>query len=56
MGASYRFGIKWIADNDDCDIGDEDIGYIISIMLVADMFGKTPEQVAKAVLRERKKR
>lgn len=52
--ASYRAGVEWIACNDDIDLG-EDTGYIISILLLADLFGKTPEQVAAAVIRYRKK-
>lgn len=55
MRASYRIAIGWIAFNDDCNIGDEDHGYLISICLVADLFGKSQETVARAVLARRKK-
>lgn len=45
--ASYRAGVRWIAENDEpgsIDI-DEIDGYI-STLLLADLFGKDPRDVA----------
>lgn len=53
MRASYKNAIRWIADNDDSDIGNEESGWIISVHLVADLFGKEPRRVALDVLRVR---
>ena len=43
-GRSYRKAVKWMARNDP---------YSMSIILVADVFGKTVERVADDVLFER---
>lgn len=50
----YRETVEWIAYNDDADIGDEG-GYIVSIMMTADLWSKTPDEVARAVERVREK-
>lgn len=50
----YREAVAWIAYNDDEEIGSEG-GYIVSIMLVADLFGKEPDEVARAVEAKRKR-
>ena len=56
MAASYRLGVRWIADNDEPDEMDpEEISNFISTLLLADLFGKDPMQVANAVVRERKR-
>lgn len=56
MRASYRAGVAWIANNDEPgDRSVESIGEYISTALVADLFGKTTEQVAKDVLTYRKR-
>jgi hypothetical protein len=56
MRASYRKAIEWIAMNDEPDSDDRDfVAGMISTMLVADLFGKTPETVAQAVIRYRKR-
>ena len=52
---SYKFGVNWIAQND--ETGETDQGVVadlVSVMLLADLAGKTPEQVAKDVLKARK--
>ena len=51
---SYKFGVNWIAQND--ETGETDQGAVadlVSVMLLADLAGKTPEQVAKDVLKAR---
>ena len=53
--ATYRDAIRWIADNDDSDLGDPSDGtYIVSISLVADIFGKEPHTVYWDVVRRRR--
>lgn len=57
MSAGYRFAIQWVADNDEADDLDLDsVKYGLTIALVADMFNKTTEQVARAVIARRRKR
>lgn len=52
----YRFSIEWIALNDEPDEFDEkEVANLISVLLVADMFYKDPSEVAKAVVKYRKK-
>lgn len=51
----YREAIRWIAYNDDVDLGNADTGWIISICLVADLWCKDQADVAKAVENERKR-
>lgn len=54
--ASYREGIDWIALND--EPGTDDPAVVadqISVLLLADLFEKEPEEVAHAVIRHRKK-
>lgn len=55
--ASYTQGIHWIAFNDNAGAGDteEAITGYISVVLLADLFGTTPERVAKRVISLRKK-
>lgn len=54
--ASYREGVKWIAENDEpLDRDPESIAGLISVLLLADLFGVEPERVAKDVLRARGK-
>lgn len=54
--ASYREGVAWIALNDEPEEMDQESvkGYI-SVLLLADLFGKEPEDVAVDVLSYRKK-
>ena len=52
MRASYRYGVRWIAENDEPEEMDAIfISEFISTSLLADLFGKTPMEVAKAVVR-----
>lgn len=52
--ASYQQAIKWIAENDDTDwLGDPDDDLIPSVTatLVADLFGRSTDQVTKDLRR-----
>lgn len=53
----YRFGVEWIALNDDPGSSDaqnvEELRGLISVLLLADLFGKAPEDVARDVARYR---
>jgi hypothetical protein len=51
--ATLREAVEWIANNDDVDIGDDDVGYLISIYLVADLFDRQPWEIAHGVRAER---
>lgn len=57
--ASYREGVAWIALNDDPASSDalnaEELQGLISVALLADLFGKDQLEVAKAVVAYRKK-
>lgn len=56
MRASYERAIEWIAEND--ETGETDptvIADLISVVLVADLWGKEPLQVARAVINRRNK-
>lgn len=50
----YKFGCQWIADNDNPGDPDalnvETVSGFISVLLLADMFGKEPEEVALKVV------
>jgi hypothetical protein len=57
--ASYRHAIAWIASNDS---GGEDdaltpatVGYYVTSLLVADIFGVEPERVGADIVSYRKK-
>jgi hypothetical protein len=52
----YLRAVKWIAFND--EEGDTTVSVVkgyLSVALVADVFGKTIQQVAEAVVRQRRK-
>ena len=52
--AGIRDAVEWIARNDDSDLGcPEEGGYLISIMLTADLFGLEPNDVYNRVVRFR---
>ena len=55
--ASYREGVAWIALNDDVGAADarnpEVVQSYISTLLLADLFGKEPEDVAKDIVKYR---
>ncbi len=54
--ASYRDGIAWIALNDDPeDRNPDQIALMISVLLLADLFGIEPEKVAADVIAFRNK-
>jgi hypothetical protein len=53
--AKYSDAIQWIADNDDTDLGEPEDGiFIVSICLVADLFGKDQHIVYADVRRRRR--
>lgn len=50
----YRFGVEWIALNDEAgEMSTDEVAALISVGLLADLFGKTTEQVAKDVVKYR---
>lgn len=50
----YREAVRWIALNDENGETDVEIlASLISVVMVADLSGKEPEQVARAVLAAR---
>lgn len=54
--ASYRAGVEWIGFNDEPgETDEEEMSGLISVLLLADLFAKKPEVVAKAVIRWRRK-
>lgn len=61
MRASYRHAVEWIAANDGAGdtvgLGYEaalnDVRFLVTTALVADLFGKADEDVARDVLRRR---
>lgn len=56
MRASYRKGIEWIALNDEAlETDPEVVSSLPSVCMLADLFGKDPAEVAKAVVRFREK-
>lgn len=53
----YRFGVAWIADNDEPeDRSAESVSGYVSTLLLADLFGKDALDVGKDVVRLRDKR
>jgi len=53
--ASYREATRWIALNDSPGDSDDDVESLITVLLVADIFGVSTERVARDVLRVRRK-
>jgi len=53
--ASYRAGVRWIAENDEplCMI-EREIGFFVSSLMLADLFGVEPERVGRDVVRVRR--
>ncbi len=51
--AGYREAVEWIAHNDDHDLGDEEVGYTMTVCMVADLWGKECFDVAEAVRKYR---
>lgn len=57
MRASYRYGVEWLALNDETAERDaETIAGFVTTALLADLFGKDPLRVAGDVLRYRARR
>jgi hypothetical protein len=55
--ASYRYGVEWIALNDEeAELDLDAIAGYISTSLLADLFGKAPIEVARAIRRYRLRR
>lgn len=54
--ASYRYGVAWIARNDEPEDRDvENVAGYISTTLLADLFGKDQDVVAADVVRYRER-
>ncbi len=53
----YKFGVAWIAENDDVGSGDardvEAVAGYISTLLLADLFHKQPTNVAQDIVKYR---
>ena len=53
----YKFGVRWIAENDDPGSPDaqnvEVVAGYVSTLLLADLFHKEPAEVAKDIVRWR---
>lgn len=50
----YRFGVEWIALNDEpSEMDPEEVAPLISVALLADLFGKTTAEVAEDVVQWR---
>jgi hypothetical protein len=47
----YKFGVAWIAENDNSGMGDDvlTIAAYVSTLLLSDLFGKEPREVAEAI-------
>ena len=51
----YQNAVAWIAENDEPECDDmQEMADLISVALVADLWGKAPEEVAAAVLYRRR--
>ena len=54
--ASYRHGIRWIAENDEPnDLDVETVAFYVSTLLLADLFGRDNYEIARAIVRERER-
>lgn len=54
--SKYRLAVRWIADNDEPMEEDlETLSSMISVQLVADVFSRPPKEVARDVLRARRR-
>jgi hypothetical protein len=52
--AGYREAVQWIAHNDEPGEHDvETMADLVSVLLVADLFGKPADEVARDVVRAR---
>ena len=56
MAASYRHAVEWIALNDEPEVlSVDDMEHMISVLLVADIFGRSSAEVARAVIHYRER-
>jgi len=54
LNLRYSDAIRWIAVNDEPTVGDPfDMADLISVLLVADISGRTPLRVARDVIANR---
>lgn len=54
--ASYKRAIEWIAVNDETACTDvEELSALVSVVMVADLWERDPVDVAKDVLRSRRR-
>lgn len=44
-------GVAWIAENDDPHGAPHEVAGLISVLLLADLFGKSPQAIARRVIR-----
>lgn len=52
----YRFGVAWIGENDEPnDLDPDTIDGYVSTLLLADLFGKDPKDVANDIVKYRMK-
>lgn len=52
--ASYKYGVQWIALNDEpSDYSVDSISTYISVLLLADLFQVEPQKVARDILKLR---
>lgn len=53
--ASLQRAITWIADNDEtAETSVEEMAMLISVQLVADLWSREPEEIARRVLNRRR--
>jgi hypothetical protein len=47
----YKFGVAWVAENDNAGNGDslDDIAGYVTTLLLADLFGKDSKDVARDI-------
>lgn len=51
----YRFGVAWIAANDEtADLDVESVAGFVSTLLLADLFNKEPAKVARDIIKIRR--
>jgi len=56
MRKGYKFGVAWIAANDNADALDwVEVATYISTLLLADLFDKSPNRVTKDIVAYREK-
>lgn len=54
MRITYQNAITWIANNDETAEKDpKELSKLISVVMLADISGKTPEKITQDILKER---